>query len=1280
MARVARLGIVVDASGARRGADEANSALKTVDQTAQRTVRTMQAAAAALGVAFGVRALQQSIDEYTLLDARLRQVAGSSAAFARVQQDLFAIAQNTRQSYAATVDLYTRLARSIDQLGISQTQLVSVTEAVSNAVRLSNASTGAAEAGLVQLGQAFASGTLRGDELRSIMEQLPAVAKAIADGLGVPIGKLREMGEAGELSGRKVALALDSQREKLALLAGEIPTTVGQAIQQLNNAFGMVVAGSNEAKSATQGVAGAIGAAARWMVEYQDAVVAVTVALGAAGLTGVAVKAGAALLAASSGGAVAGLLALVPAITSASAAFAFLQLAAAAAWTAITGPVGLAVAAVTAVAGAVYLWRKRQDEATEAVKATVKSAAELYDAAKRVASVTWVPTETLTQIQNLGGELRAAQSGGKQAVDAFREAAKQWKDTGDSTRTFAQALADGDQKARTLYDTIRAQVALSSQVESTLERQTKAQRDAAKAAEDRATIERDYQAQVVLLGIELANRAMAAQEAHNEAVRDGVRAYTTLLTIRRTENAQLREQVAALSQGALAYTQVTQAQQTQAAFTAALNDAKARGLALSPQQLVFLLAEIKETERLTRVKQALLALNGENPFTLPVEETRQWADTLTEVASTAQQIGQIFGQVGSTIAKMAQLAGQVGTSLINASRAASALEKARGTPKEGAAQAASTAATVTSVLSVAAAVTTGISAWVNGARQSAEEARQLAIALREARAAAKASAEQFIAQGGLPLEREKAAITSGFEDVIKALLAAGAPRVDRLGPRTAQSVIPTADLVNQVIDRYEELIRKAEEAAAFALEQATADLDVRRLVAAGREDEAELLRLQRRQIKERRDAEEEYGKNSPYLQHLAEVQAAEMAAAEAAQARKQLEIARRREDVGFDITARRQTLDGDARGAFVTRQGAGAMAALREAEDLYKAGTISAEMFAELSRIIGDELTQAIQDFDQAAAEAAEQTRLAAEAAERERIAAIQEKQTAIIREMIDAYKVLDPQMAASLEQQQQTIDRNARLADTTDEVTRAQLQHLFALQDEAAAQVAAAQAAEAAARAIERQTQAAERFAQVGADAEERYLRATGQTFEADRKRRTRERDEQLRDAAEAFGGLGLSLNPNSPNFLQQVQQFAAQQAEFQKIVDFINGAYEADVAALIASTINNAAPGSGGASTAGGAGAGFGAAGRDASLPILGGDSVTYRSAASMTETSATRLIDFASAQLSVQRRILQVLEEKTGAGPSDLLAPAVLDRLDTAFGTRQTDSALLIGGRVL
>lgn len=87
----------------------------------------------------------------------------------------------------------------------------------------------------------------------------------------------------------------------------------------------------------------------------------------------------------------------------------------------------------------------------------------------------------------------------------------------------------------------------------------------------------------------------------------------------------------------------------------------------------------------------------------------------------------------------------------------------------------------------------------------------------------------------------------------------------------------------------------------------------------------------------------------------------------------------------------------------------------------------------------------------------------------------------------------------------------------------------------------------------------------------------------------------------------------------------------------------------------------------------------GRAADIPVLGGESVTMRSAASMTETSATRLIDFASAQLSVQRRILQILEGKQAAGRDELLGPAFVDRLDRAFGTRAADSDLLLNGRV-
>lgn len=1277
MARVARLGIVIDASGAKRGADETNAALRSIEGTAKRAEDTLKKAAGALGIAFGVRSLQQAVDTYSQLEGRLRLVTRSSQELARVQADLFRVAQSTRQSYEGTVDLYTRLARSAGEIGLSQQDLVTLTERVGQALVVSGSNSVKAAGALTQLGQAFSAGTVRAEEFNSILEGAPRLAQAVADSLGITVGQLRQMVVAGELSSKALADGIKNSAA-LAKEFGQITPTIGGALTELNNAFGVVVAGSGEAQSASKLLAGGISESARFMVEYRDAVVAVSVALGVGGLTMAATKAGAALLATSGGATVSALLALVPAVNSVSAAMALLRLAAAAAWTAITGPVGLAVAGFAAVTAALYLWIRRQKEVTPEVQATAKSVQELYVEARKLAEVSFVPKSALDQLTELNTLIQIARKSGAQNADAYKAASEEWSRSGKSAKTFAQALADGDAKAQNYLGTFQAIAQNQQRLTRITDAQTKAQRDAAKVTEERAKIEADYQAQVVQLGIELADRARMAQDEYAAAVKAANTALTTQTLTRTKDVDAIRAQVVALSQGALAYREVIEAQQLQAAVTEALNAATAQGIVLTPQQTLFLVAQVKEYQRLAKVKEALLGLDGQNPFIIPVEETREWASTLNEVATAAQRIGQVFGQVGSAISKAVQLAAQVVESLAAVRQTSAALEKARGTSGEGKAQSAFNAAQASSVLSVTTAVVSGISAWVQGARQSAEEARQLAIALREARAAAKANASAFVAGANQsPLERELSSITGQFNDVIRELLATGAPRVERLGPRTARSVVPTAADVNAVIDAYEQLIAKAKEAAAFQLQQAQTELAARLLIAQGREAEGEALRLEAKQAKEIREAEEQYGKDSPYLMHLKEVLKAELEAAQAAEARRQIEKNRARDDIGFDIAGRRQTLDGDARGAFVTRQNAGAARALREAQDLFDAGTITAEMFAELTRIINDELTQAIRDFDQAAAEAAAQAQAAAAAAEQERLAGIQRAQTAIIKEMIDAYKVLDPQLAASLEQQQKTIDRNERLANATDDVTRAQLAHLFALQDEAEAQIAAAQAAEAAARAFERQTEAARKFAEIGMDAEERYLRATGKTFEADAKRRKRERDAQLAEAAQAFGALGLTINPNSPNFIQQIQQFAAQQAEFKQITDYINGAYDADMAALIAAQMNGSAtPGTSGAG--GASGGAFGSPGRAADIPVLGGESVTMRSAASMTETSATRLIDFASAQLSVQREILAELRGRRSQS-SDLLGPAFVDRLDRAFGTRAADSALLLNGRV-
>ena len=83
-----------------------------------------------------------------------------------------------------------------------------LTETVSKAVAISGASAQAADAALVQFGQALASGTLRGEELNSVMEQTPALAKAIAQGMGITVGQLRSVAAEGKITSQEIVKAL----------------------------------------------------------------------------------------------------------------------------------------------------------------------------------------------------------------------------------------------------------------------------------------------------------------------------------------------------------------------------------------------------------------------------------------------------------------------------------------------------------------------------------------------------------------------------------------------------------------------------------------------------------------------------------------------------------------------------------------------------------------------------------------------------------------------------------------------------------------------------------------------------------------------------------------------------------------------------------------------------------------------------------------------------------------------------------------------------------------
>ena len=197
-------------------------------------------------------------DTWNLLEGRLRLVTDSSRQLASVQGSLFDISQESRTGYEQNADLYARIARATQDLNKTQYENLDVTEAISKSFIVSGAASESAKAAVIQLGQGFASGTLRGEELNSVLEQAPRLAEAIADGMGVSVGKLKEMGAEGKLTAEKVYEAIRTQKNAIEKEFDQMPKTVAQSLVVLQNQIGLSISEFDKMHGVTSSIAGNI--------------------------------------------------------------------------------------------------------------------------------------------------------------------------------------------------------------------------------------------------------------------------------------------------------------------------------------------------------------------------------------------------------------------------------------------------------------------------------------------------------------------------------------------------------------------------------------------------------------------------------------------------------------------------------------------------------------------------------------------------------------------------------------------------------------------------------------------------------------------------------------------------------------------------------------------------------------------------------------------------------------------------------------------------------------
>ncbi len=253
---------------AARGMAEVKAGMSAFDDQVA-TAKTQLLAFLSINWAAGkVQEIVQIADAWNMMGARLKLATAGQNEFVTAQKALFDIAQRIGVPIAEVSTLYGKLQQAVRMLGGEQKDALTITESISQALRLSGASATEAQSSLLQFGQALASGVLRGEEFNSVVENSPRLAQALADGLNVPIGRLRKLAEEGRLTADVVVNALMSQKDKLAAEYSQLPATVSQAFQRLQNAFGQWVAQVDAATGITKKLADGL----TWLATNLDTV------------------------------------------------------------------------------------------------------------------------------------------------------------------------------------------------------------------------------------------------------------------------------------------------------------------------------------------------------------------------------------------------------------------------------------------------------------------------------------------------------------------------------------------------------------------------------------------------------------------------------------------------------------------------------------------------------------------------------------------------------------------------------------------------------------------------------------------------------------------------------------------------------------------------------------------------------------------------------------------------------------------------------------------------
>ncbi|MBO6507403.1 MAG: tape measure protein [Roseibium sp.] len=242
------------------------------------TMVSLTAVFGGLSTALVTNAVSAMADGYTNLNNQLKTVTKSEQERLLVEEALYQISQDTRTGLRDNAVLFTRITRATDRFNLSLERRLNLTRTLQKGFISGGATAQEASSAAIQLTQGLAADQLGGEELRALKET--PLGAFLAEGLGVAVGDLKEMGAQGELTAERIVAAFEKVAPKIDDLFSRTQISIGQSLTRLDNAFLLYIGSQDKSLGTTQMLAKGLSALADNVDTVANSIIALTAAFG----------------------------------------------------------------------------------------------------------------------------------------------------------------------------------------------------------------------------------------------------------------------------------------------------------------------------------------------------------------------------------------------------------------------------------------------------------------------------------------------------------------------------------------------------------------------------------------------------------------------------------------------------------------------------------------------------------------------------------------------------------------------------------------------------------------------------------------------------------------------------------------------------------------------------------------------------------------------------------------------------------------------------------------